>query len=84
MDFTKTEIIAGLITGVIVSIASVFQQMGISDGTSSGKASFITALYVVLVPIYALFLRKKAKLNVWVAIFIAVVGFYFLCVKSAA
>ncbi len=82
LDFTKTEIIAGLITGVIVSIASIFQQMGISAGTSSGKASFITALYVVLVPIYALFLRKKAKLNVWIAIFIAVVGFYFLCVKE--
>lgn len=81
-DFTKSEIIGGLITGVIVSIASVFQQMGISKGTSSGKAAFITALYVVLVPIYALFLRKSAKLNVWIAIFIAVIGFYFLCIKE--
>ena len=81
-DFTKSEIIGGLITGVIVSIASVFQQMGISEGTSSGKAAFITALYVVLVPIYALFLRKSAKLNVWIAIFIAVIGFYLLCIKE--
>ena len=81
-DFTKTEIIAGLITGVIVSVASVFQQKGISEGTSSGKAAFITALYVVLVPIYALVLKKKAKLNVWISILIAVVGFYFLCIKE--
>ena len=81
-DFTKSEIIGGLITGVIVSIASVFQQMGISEGTSGGKAAFITALYVVLVPIYALFLRKRIKINVWIAIFIAVIGFYFLCIKD--
>ena len=81
-DFTKSEIVGGFITGVIVSIASVFQQMGISEGTSGGKAAFITALYVVLVPIYALFLRKRIKLNVWIAIFIAVIGFYFLCIKD--
>ena len=82
LDFTKTEIIAGIITGIAVSVASVFQQMGINQGTSGGKAAFITALYVVLVPIYALFLRKKVKLNVWIAIFVAVVGFYFLCITE--
>ncbi len=81
-DFTKSEIIGGLIIGVIVSVASVFQQKGISEGTSSGKAAFITALLVALVAISPLFLRKKAKLNVWIAIFIAVVGFYFLCIKD--
>ena len=82
LDFTKTEIIAGFITGIAVSVASVFQQMGINQGTSGGKAAFITALYVVLVPIYALFLRKKVKLNVWIAIFVAVVGFYYLCITE--
>lgn len=81
-DFTKSEIMGGIVTGIIVSIASVLQQKGISEGTSGGKAAFITALYVVLVPIYALFLRKRVKLNVWVAIFIAVVGFYLLCIKE--
>ena len=81
-DFTRSEVIGGLVTGVIVSIASVFQQMGISQGTSGGKAAFITALYVVLVPIYALFLKKSAKINVWIAVFIAVIGFYFLCIKE--
>ncbi len=81
-DFTRSEVIGGLVTGVIVSIASVFQQMGISQGTSGGKAAFITALYVVLVPIYALFIKKSAKINVWIAVFIAVIGFYFLCIKE--
>ena len=81
-DFTKTEIMGGIVTGIIVSVASIFQQKGISEGTSGGKAAFITALYVVLVPIYALFLKKKIKLNVWVAIVVAVVGFYFLCITE--
>ena len=82
LDFTKSEVMGGLVTGVIVSVASVFQQMGISEGTSGGKAAFITALYVVLVPLYALILKKKVKLNVWIAIIIAVIGFYFLCIKE--
>ena len=81
-DFTKTEIMGGIVTGIIVSVASIFQQKGISEGTSGGKAAFITALYVVLVPIYALFLKKKIKLNVWVAIVVAVIGFYFLCITE--
>ena len=81
-DFTKSEIIGGIVTGIIVSIASVLQQKGISEGTSGGKAAFITALYVVLVPIYALFLKKQIKLNVWLSILVAVVGFYFLCIKE--
>jgi drug/metabolite transporter (DMT)-like permease len=82
LDFTKIEIKGGLATGIIVSVASIFQQMGISQGTSGGKAAFITALYVVLVPIYALVLRKRAKLNVWIAVFVAVIGFYLLCIKK--
>ena len=82
LDFTKMEVIGGLITGVVVSIASVFQQKGIGEGTSGGKAAFITALYVVLVPVYALLLKKKVKLNVWISIVIAVVGFYYLCIKE--
>ena len=81
-DFTKNEIIGGIVMGIILSVASIFQQKGISEGTSGGKAAFITALYVVLVPIYALFLKKKIKLNVWVAIVVAVIGFYFLCITE--
>ena len=82
LDFTKTEFQGGLATGIIVSVASIFQQMGINQGTSGGKAAFITALYVVLVPVYALFLKKRVKVNVWIAVFVAVVGFYLLCIKK--
>jgi hypothetical protein len=54
--------------------------MGINQGTDSGKAAFITALYVVIVPIYALFLKKRAPINVYLGVAIATVGFYLLCI----
>ena len=82
IDVNKTELISGSIIGVVLVVASAFQQIGINSGTDGGKAAFITALYVVLVPVYALALKKRAPINVWISIGIAVVGFYFLCIKS--
>jgi drug/metabolite transporter (DMT)-like permease len=82
IDLNRTEIIGGIICGTILATASFFQQLGINRGTEAGKASFITALYVVLVPIYALALKKKAPLNVWLSLPIAIVGFYFLCITE--
>lgn len=82
IDVNRTELISGVIIGVVLVVASAFQQIGINSGTDGGKAAFITALYVVLVPIYALALKKKAPVNVWLSIAIAVVGFYFLCIKD--
>ena len=82
IDLNKNEIVGGCICGVILVSASALQQMGINAGTDGGKAAFITALYVVLVPIYALALKKKAPVNVWVSIIIAIIGFYLLCIKE--
>ena len=82
IDVNKTELISGSIIGVVLVVASAFQQIGINSGTDGGKAAFITALYVVLVPVYALALKKRAPINVWISIATAVVGFYFLCIKS--
>lgn len=82
VDLTRVELIGGVLCGVALTAASFFQQAGISAGTNGGKAAFITSLYVVLVPIYALALRKRAPVNVWLGVAIAAVGFYLLCVKS--
>ncbi len=82
LDFTRQEIIGGIICGVILTSASAFQQTGIGDGTDAGKAAFITALYVVMVPIISLVMRKRSPLNAWVGVALAVVGFYFLCIKE--
>ena len=82
VDLTRVEIIGGILCGIALTMASFFQQAGISAGTNGGKAAFITSLYVVLVPVYALALKKRAPLNVWLGVAIAAVGFYLLCVKS--
>ena len=80
--FSKQELIGGIICGFILTSASAFQQIGLGDGTDAGKAAFITALYVVLVPIISAFLGKRTPLHVWISVGIAAVGFYFLCIKG--
>ena len=82
LDFTKTEIIGGTCCGIILSIASVLQQSGMNNGTDAGKSAFITALYVVLVPVFGLVLKKRAPINAWFSVGIAVVGFYLLCITD--
>ena len=82
LDFNKTELIGGTLCGIVLSLASVLQQSGIGSGTDAGKAAFITALYVVLVPVFSLVLKKRAPINAWISVGIAVVGFYLLCIKG--
>ena len=82
LDFTKTELIGGTACGLILSVASVLQQAGMNNGTDAGKAAFITALYVVLVPVFGLALKRHAPFNAWIGVGIAVVGFYLLCIKG--
>lgn len=76
--FNRDELIGGTILGVLLVVASAFQQIGI-EGSDAGKAAFITALYVVIVPIFSVFLGKKPHLNAIISVPVAVIGFYFLC-----
>ncbi len=82
IDFTKQELLGGALCGVILAVASAFQQLGINGGTDGGKAAFITAIYVILVPVYALAIKKKAGVNIWISVVISVVGFYILCISE--
>ena len=82
LDFTKTEIIGGTCCGIVLSLASVLQQAGMNNGTDAGKSAFITALYVVLVPVFGLILKRRAPINAWISVAIAVVGFYLLCITD--
>lgn len=77
----KTSVIGGIYCGVILFIASSFQQYGISM-TTAGKAGFITALYIVIVPLMGVFIKKKIPKIIWLCVAIAVLGFYLLCVKE--
>ena len=77
----RTSLIGGILCGVILFAASSFQQYGISL-TSAGKAGFITALYVIIVPIIWLLLGRKSNIRIWLCVIIAVLGFYLLCIKD--
>lgn len=81
IGITKSELLGGTLCGFFLFIASALQQAGLAD-TDAGKTSFITALYVVIVPIYALILGKKPPMNACIGIGIAVIGFYLLCIKE--
>jgi len=71
----------GICCGVILCIASGFQQVGIQY-TTAGKAGFITALYVVLVPLLGLLMHKKPPRKIWICVASAVAGFWLLCMKE--
>lgn len=78
----KTLLKGGVLMGIFVTIASTIQQIGIIS-TTVGKAGFLTTLYIVMVPILGLFLKKKIGLSSWVAILLSLVGMYLLCVKGS-
>ena len=80
LDLNKREIVGGIVIGIILTVSSVLQQAGLSD-TDAGKAAFITTLYVVLVPIFNSFLGKKPGVNVIIGVPVALLGFFFLCIK---
>ena len=75
--------LGGFCCGTALAIASNFQQAGITAGTDAGKAGFLTALYVVLVPVFGLFFRRKVSLPVWIAVVLSVVSLYLLCIKGS-
>ena len=72
----------GICCGLFLTAGSVFQQMGVVY-TTAGKAGFITAMYMLLVPVINFILfKKKNSWLVWLAVFIGVGGMYLLCVKE--
>ncbi len=77
----KELIIGGISCGICLCLASNFQQFGIKY-TSVGKAGFITACYIVIVPIIGLFLGKKCSRFIWSAVVMALIGLYLLCITD--
>ncbi len=83
----KKLITAGIICGVVLTIAMNLQQVGISvypDTVNNvpGRSGFLTAMYVVLVPIGGIFFRKKVHPLVWLAAVLAVIALWLLCLKN--
>ena len=81
LQVTRVELAGGICCGVALFAASNFQQFGISY-TTVGKAGFITALYVVIVPIMGLFFKKKVSFVIWISVVLSVVGLYLLCMTE--
>ncbi len=71
----------GIACGLFLFAASNFQQFGIKY-TSVGKAGFITACYIVLVPVFGLLFKKTVAPQVWLAVLLSVVGLYLLCMNE--
>lgn len=82
-NFTEKKrlLLGGICCGVALATGSTLQQFGIMY-TTVGKAGFITAFYIIIVPILGLFLGKKCGLSVWISVVIALAGLYFLCITD--
>ena len=77
----KDLIVGGVCCGVLLFAASSLQQIGLVY-TTAGKSGFITAFYIVIVPVLGIFLHQKVGWKIWTAVGIALVGLYFLCITE--
>ncbi|PJM80154.1 DMT family transporter [Bifidobacterium scaligerum] len=76
-------VIISVICGIVLFTASTLQQYGILYGKSAGRAGFLTALYIVMVPLLAfVFLRRRIGVLVGVAVALSIIGFYLLCITD--
>lgn len=76
---SRKELLAGgWWCGLVLTAASICQQFGVKY-TSAGKTGFLTALYIVIVPVLGIFLKKRTTLVLWLSVFIAIAGAYLLC-----
>lgn len=78
----KTLWLGGICCGTALFLASSAQQVGMYYGTPAGKAGFLTACYILLVPVLGLFLKKKCGWNIWIGMLITVAGLYLLCMTD--
>ena len=78
----RTLVTGGICCGVMLGLGSTFQQLGITMGTGAGKAGFITAMYIVLVPLLGMLWGKRVRWLVWAAVALSVAGLYLLCITE--
>ena len=79
----KTLLLGGICCGVLLAIASSLQQIGVQY-TTVGKAGFITAFYIIIVPILGIFMKKRCAPTVWIGVVFALAGLYCLCITEGA
>lgn len=74
-------LMGGLCCGIVLFVASSFQQIGLAY-TSAGKGGFITAFYIVLVPVLGIIIGRKIRPIIWLCVVLAVFGLYLICIKE--
>ena len=72
----------GIICGILLCVASSLQQFGILYSKAVGKAGFLTALYIIMVPLLGIIFGRKTKALIWICVALATLGLYLLCVKE--
>lgn len=77
----KLTVAGGILCGLALCAASLFQQYGVKL-TTVGKAGFITTLYIIITPVIGLLLGRKCHFTVWIGAAAAVVGLYLLCITD--
>ena len=82
VDRPGDMITGGLLCGIMLFLSTTLQQVGIQY-TTVAKAGFITALYIILVPILGIFLKKRVSVQIWISVVIAIIGLYLLCMKGS-
>lgn len=75
----KMLLIGGILCGICLCLGSNVQQLGLYLGASAGKAGFLTACYILIVPILGIFLKKKCGINIWIGVVLTLIGLYLLC-----
>lgn len=83
-SYSKSKKLLGItLVGLCLFAGSNLQQFAFNY-TEVGKVGFITALYMVIVPVLGLFLKKRPPFTVWIGIILGVVGLYFICIGSSS
>lgn len=80
---SREGLIAGLIMGILITLGISLQQIGIVE-TTAGNSGFLTAIYILLVPIFLSIGGEKLSLQIWPAVILAFIGLYFLTIKDTS
>lgn len=80
----RRSLLSGACCGSVMFAATAAQQFGIQISRNSGKAGFITSLYILIVPIFGLLLRRFPKFNTWLGVIFGIVGMYLLTVRGSS
>ena len=77
----RDGVLMGVTMGVVLTFGAMLQQIGIVE-TSAGKSGFITAIYILLVPVFLSFSGQRLSLQIWPAAFLVLIGLYLLSIKK--